>query len=122
MAMDLKKASTSQLLASYDEENAKVIVDLLLDPETPADIHINLIQKLVASRKGENFFSSMFTESVSFGACPECEHENHWLIPEQELNLLGFVTRERDPEVLEYTDSDSCSQWEEACKKKKVTV
>jgi hypothetical protein len=64
----------------------------------------------------------MLEEKMSFGGCPECGHENHWLIPEDALNKLGWVTTEKDPDVPEFTNSETCPEWEEACTKKRITV
>ena len=105
-----------------NDDNAKALVELLLDQDTPDNTQIQIIQHLISSRAGQDFFRTIFEENLSFGKCPKCEHENHWIIPEDNLNMMGYVSHEKDPRVLEATDEESCKEFQQACKKKKVMV
>lgn len=104
------------------DDNAKALVELLLDPDTPDVTQIQIIQHLISSRAGQDFFKTIYEENLSFGKCPKCQHENHWVIPEDVLNRMGYVSHEADPRVPESTDKDSCVHYQQACKKKKVMV
>lgn len=107
---------------SVIEQNAKTIADLIADPTTPDSLRIQMINKLLESKKKENIFEKMFSERISFGACPKCNHETHWLIPEVDLNKMGYVSHERDSRVKQFTKAEDCPKWEEACMKKRVSV
>ena len=107
---------------SLAEKNAEVLINMLLDPDTPPDLQIKIMQKLMAARKESTFFTAMFKEFVSYGDCPECGHQNFWAIPEDELNKIGWVTHERDKNVSRTTDGKNCVKWMQACRKKKITV
>lgn len=107
---------------SLEEKNAAVLVDLILDPETPTDLKVKMIGRLLAARRGDNFLVTMLREMVSHGACPGCGHENHWLVPEEELNKVGLVTAELDRRVKAKTTAGDCPKWQEACAKKKVSI
>ena len=109
-------------LDDLNDKNAAALVELLLDSETPDNTQFNIIAHLVNSRKGQGFHKTIFEEMLSFGTCPKCSHENHWLIPEDDLNKMGWVTHEKDLKVSETTDIESCINFQEACKKRKVTV
>ncbi len=109
-------------VGSLDETNAQVIADMISDPDTPDQLRVSLINKLLDSRKSENFFATMLAERLSYGACPECQHINHWLIPENDLNQMGFISHEEDDRVGRTTTSKDCPRWQEACKKKKITI
>ena len=55
--------------------------------------------------------------------CPTCKHQNHWAVPEDVLNQMGWVTHENDDRVIsERVEEKDCNQFAEACKKKKVVV
>jgi hypothetical protein len=105
-----------------DAANAEVIADLVADPDTPDFLRVQMINKMLESRKAENFFAAMLSESLSYGACPECGHENHWLIPENDLNQMGWVSCEEDPRVKRMTTVKDCERWQEACAKKRITI
>ena len=51
-----------------------------------------------------------------------CDHENHWLVPEDDENEMGWVSYEKDKRVLKHTDKDSCPLFQEACSKKRTTA
>lgn len=107
---------------SLAERNAEVLINMLLDPDTPPDLQVKVMQKLMAARKENTFFASMFKEMISFGNCPSCGHQNFWCIPEDELNKIGWVTSDRDKRVPKKTTAVECPKWAQACMKKKLTV
>ena len=107
---------------SLEETNAEVLVQLILDPDTPADLQVKMMNKLMEARREDSFFNAMLREMVSYGACPNCQHENHWLIPEDELNKVGYVTHERDQRVPRHTTERECPKWQQACAKKRVST
>lgn len=109
-------------IPSVNAENAKVLAELVIEPTTPEALRIKILNKLLEASEGSSFFRTMFEEKLSFAECPECGHENHWLIPEDELNKMGYVSHERDSRVPRATNSETCTSWEEACAKKKVIV
>jgi hypothetical protein len=106
----------------FDKQNAEVMAELIVDPSTTDILKVNIIQKILESREGINFFQTMFEEILSFGACPCCGHENHWAIPEDQLNQMGWVTSQIDKKVSENTDEENCPQWQQACAKKRITT
>ncbi len=103
-----------------DFANAKTMADLVADPDTPERLRVEIIQKLVAAKKSDNFFQTIYEQKLSFGKCPRCTHEGHWLVPEDELNKFGYVTHEVNAAVPEYTDETTCSRWAQSCKKHKI--
>ena len=107
---------------SLAEKNAEVLINMLMDPDTPPDLQVKVMLKLMAARHENTFFATMFREQVSFGACPNCSHENFWAVPEDELNKIGYVTHERDKRVKRNPKKADCAKWAEACPKKKLTV
>lgn len=117
---DTKKSST--LIEGFDELNAKVLSEMLIDPQTSEAIRLQIINELNEASKNDTFFESMFTELLSFGACPCCHHENHWLIPEDDLTQMGWVTYEKDDRVPRHTSQADCPEFAEACIKKRVTA
>ncbi len=106
----------------FDEANAAVIAELLADPVTSENIRLQLINEILQSDKGKSFWDTMLKEDMSLSSCPNCGHHNHWLIPEDDLNEMGWVTSEKDKKVPKNTDIKSCPQWQESCSKKKVSV
>ncbi len=105
-----------------DAVNAEVIAEMIADPDTPDWLRVQMINKILESRKADNFFAAMLAEHLSFGKCPECNHENHWLIPEDDLNQMGWVSHQEDDRVKRMTTIEDCQRWQEACKKKKVSI
>lgn len=95
---------------------------LIVDSQTSDHLQVALINKLLEAKGSDNFFSTMKEEKMDFGNCPECDHSNFWLIPETELNTLGWVTHEQDPRVPKTTDAKICQTHEQACIKKKTTI
>lgn len=107
---------------NIDKTNAEVIADLIADSQTTDALRVKMILELLESREGQDFFKTMMEEGLSYGACPDCGHENHWAIPEDILNQMGWVTHLKDIEVKKQTTAEDCPQFQEACKKKKVVV
>ncbi len=107
---------------SLAEKNAEVLIQMILDPETSPELQVKIMQKLMAARHENTFFATMFREMVSYGACPNCNHENFWAIPEDELNKIGWVTYERDKRVSRKPTSTECPKWQQSCSKAKLKV
>jgi hypothetical protein len=107
---------------SVNSENAKVLAELVIDPATPEALRIKILNKLLEASEGSSFFRTMYDEGLSRAACPDCGYESHWLVPEDELNKMGWVSSEKDPRVPKFTNKDTCSTWEEACQKKRINV
>ena len=106
-----------------DRSNAEVMADLVADSQTPDQLRVRIIEKLLDQREGQDFFKTMYEEGLSFGECPTCKHQNHWAIPEDVLNQMGWVSYEKDDRVIsERVEEKDCNQFAEACKKKKVVV
>ncbi len=113
--------------AEFSDDNAKILADLIVDPQTTDYLRVKIIKEILASREGQTFFKTMFEEAMSAGECPECQHMNHWAIPEVDLNQMDWVTHLRDDRVPENTRTaegspEICDEWQEACKKKKVIL
>jgi len=115
----MEKNSAGEFL---DADNAKALVDLIADPDTPETLRVKLIRKILEARHTDNFFKTIFEENLSMGKCPHCDHVSHWVMPEEELNKFGWVSSEKDPRVPKFADAESCPKWEQACSKKKITV
>ena len=111
----------SKILA-MDEANADVLVQLITGSNISESLRISAMEKLTESKKDQSFFRTMFDEKLSYGACPHCGHKNHFLIPEEELNQMGYVSKDEDPRVPEHTDIESCPDYQQACLKKKITT
>lgn len=109
-------------LSDFHKENAQILLSLALDEDTTEHTRIQIFTKLLQSKKDKNFFETMLRELMSYGACPECNHENHWLIPEDDLNQMGWITADKDTRVKRNTTVADCDRYEEACIKKKVVA
>lgn len=107
---------------AIDQQNAKVLADLVVDQGTTDQLRVKIIQKLLETREGQSFFKTMYEEGLSFGGCPCCGHQNYWGIPEDVLNTMGWVSYEKDPEVPQHTNEEICPKFQESCQKKKITV
>jgi phage FluMu protein Com len=105
-----------------DVAQAKALADMIVEPTTPELLRVRMINKFIEARSGGNFFATIFREGLSKGECPKCQHVNHWLVPEEELNQMGHVSHEEDERVERMTTADTCPRFQQACKKKKVTV
>lgn len=111
----------SKILA-LSEANAAVLVELVTAPNVSETLRIQAMSKLCEGKEDGDFFRTMLEEKLSYGECPHCQHKNHFLIPEENLNIMGYVSKDEDDRVPEYTNEESCSQFQEACLKKKVTT
>jgi hypothetical protein len=111
----------SKILA-LDEANAAVLVELITGPNISENLRIQAMEKLTASKDNDTFFHTMMTENLTFGECPHCQHKNHWMVPEEELNQMGYVSMQEDDRVPESTDDKTCPEFQQACLKKKITT
>ena len=111
----------SKILA-MDEANAAVLVELITGPNISENLRIQAMEKLTASKDNDSFFQTMLEEDLTLGECPHCQHKNHWMIPEEELNQMGYVSKDEDDRVPETTNDKSCPEFQQACLKKKVTT
>jgi hypothetical protein len=105
-----------------DEQLISILSELVADPKTTDVLRVKIIDRLLEETDGVSFFATMLQNDISKGACPCCGHENFWLIPEDELNKLGVVTHRMDPRVPEVSSEATCSKYQEACIKRKVSV
>ena len=105
-----------------DEQLISILAELVADPKTTDILRVNIINRLLEETEGSSFFATMLQADISKGECPECGHEEHWLIPEDELNKLGIVTHKNDPRVPQVSSAETCGQYQEACIKRKVSV
>jgi len=112
---------TSKILA-LDEANAAVLVELITGPNISENLRIQAMQRLTESDKDDSFFHTMLKENLTYGECPHCQHKNHWMVPEEHLNQMGYVSKDEDDRVPEHTDEKSCPEFQQSCLKKKVTV
>lgn len=108
-------------LQSIEESNLEILAELIANPNTTKHLTVTILNKLLESKEGQNFFRTIVEQEVSLGACPCCGHVNHWLVPEDELNSLGWITSEKDSEVPRATTLETCSKYSEACSKKKIS-
>lgn len=108
--------------STLEEENAITLTDLIVDPTSPDSLKVQIINKLMEGMEDSSFFKTIFKEGLSLGECPGCGHLNHWAVPEGDLNLMGHVSYKEDHRVPKDTDQEVCPKWQEACKKKKVTI
>lgn len=107
---------------SLDKDNAEAMAELLVDPDTPDSLRVQILNKLLDQTDAENFFETIMAELLSFGECPFCGHENNWLVPEQDQNRLGHVSHLIDERVKQHTTAEDCPKYQEACSKKKVNI
>ena len=107
---------------NFDEANAAALADLLVNPSTSKNVQLQIINEILEDAKEETFFETMFQQEMSLSECPFCGHQNHWLIPEDELNTLGWITHQRDSRVPEHPTIKDCEEFQEACLKKKTTA
>lgn len=107
---------------SLEKENAETLATLIVAPETSDNLRVQILNKLLDSTAADNFFETMVKEDLSYGACPNCGHLNHWLVPEEDMNRFGLVSHEDDPRVKRTTTAKDCRRFQEACIKKKVNI
>ena len=106
----------------FDQENAAALAEMLADPMTSEPVRLQIINSLLEDDKDATFFETMMKENLSFGACPFCDHENFWLVPEDDKNQMGWVSHEKDPRVVANPTKADCPEYQEACKKKMNTA
>lgn len=109
-------------IPSINSANAAVLAELVVEPTTPEALRIKILNKLLEASEGTSFFKTIYEESLSLAECPECGHSNHWLVPEDDLNKMSWVSHEKDSRVLTQTNKDTCPSWEEACSKRRISV
>ena len=109
-------------IVDLDSANAAVLAEIVVEPFTPDPLRVQILNKLLEGLESENFFDTIFMEGLDLGECPHCGHENHWLIPEDDLNKRGYVTHERDARVAKNVTKEECPQWQQACLKKKIII
>jgi len=117
--MSAKKSSKN---TAFDEANAAVLAEMLASPDTSEAVRLQVINELNEASKSDTFFEAMFNEELSVGKCPHCKHKNHWLIPEDDLSQMGWVTSDEDPRAEKHTTIKTCEEYQESCSKKKVTA
>lgn len=103
-----------------DAKNASVLAELVVDPLTTDHSRVAILNMLLSTVQEKDFFITMFKDELSLGECPDCGHQNHWLIPEDILNTIGWVTSQADTRVPSHTTKTDCPEFQEACQKKKV--
>lgn len=115
-------AKNSSKHGSFEKDNAEALASLIVAPETSDNLRVQILNKLLDSTSADNFFDTMLKEDLSYGACPNCGHLNHWLVPEEDMNRAGLVSYQSDPRVKRMTTADDCKRFQEACSKKKVNI
>jgi hypothetical protein len=118
----LGRKKSSNIIDGFDEKNASALAEMLVDVATSEAVRLQIINELNTEKKNETFFEAMYNEELSLGPCPRCHHKNHWLIPEDELAQMGWVSYKKDDRVKQHTTAKDCEAFEEACSKKKVTA
>jgi hypothetical protein len=106
----------------FDQENATALAEMLADPMTSEPVRLQIINSLLEDDRDATFFETMMKEAMSLANCPFCDHENYWLIPEDDLNQMGWVSFESDARVKANPTKEDCPEFQEACKKKKTTA
>ncbi len=109
-------------ILALDEANAAVLVELITGPNISENLRIQAMEKLTGSKEGQTFSKTMLEENLTYGECPHCQHKNHWLIDEESLNQMKYVSSEEDDRVPQYTDASVCEEWQESCLKKKIVI
>ena len=112
----------SKKILALEEANAAVLVEIITGANISENLRISAMTKLMDTKEDQTFFRTMFEENLTKGVCPHCDHTNHWLIPENDLNEMGYVSMEEDERVPETTDEENCSEWQESCLKKKTVT
>jgi hypothetical protein len=115
-------ADDKGLMDDFDEQNAAALAEMLADPQTSEAVRLQIINEILESERGASFFDLMVQESMTLGNCPNCKHRNHWLVPEEELNIRGWITHEEDSRCHQHTNEEICPEFSEACMKKRVTA
>jgi hypothetical protein len=116
------KAANVAKMDDFDEQNAQALAEMLGDTQTNPQVRLQIISEILASQESQTFFETLFDEEMSLAECPKCKHQNHWLIPEDDLNEMGWVTHEKDDRAHRHTTVVECNEYAEACSKKKATT
>lgn len=103
-------------------KNERTLADLLTSGKVTTHQQVKIMNKLLEGRKHEGFFEVMFHEKMSLTGCPNCGHQNHWFIPEDVLNRMGWVTAYKDAKVKLATTAEDCPKYQEACVKRKTNA
>jgi len=121
--MDSSKIKKAKILA-LETANAEVLVEIALSNEGGVSeaLKMKVYEKLMGSKEGQSFFKTMLEEALTWGECPHCKHENHWLIPEEDLSQMGFVSYKEDPRCDKQHDAKTCPEYQQAHWKKKITI
>jgi hypothetical protein len=106
----------------FDEENARALAEMLADQMTTEPVRLQIINSLLEAGKDDTFFETMFKEGMSHASCPFCAHDTYFLIPEDDLNIMGWVSSEKDTRVVANPTILDCPEFQESCKKKKTTA
>lgn len=106
---------------TFDEANVQAMVEMISNFDTPEHSRVQILNKLIEADSAEDFFDVIMKEKLDVGKCPTCDHENHWAIPELELNQRGIVTSKLDDRVKAFTTEEDCEVFQQACPKKKLT-
>lgn len=114
--------SADKPIDDFDEANAKALAEMLVDPQTSEAVRLQIINEILEHEGNSTFWETMFKEDMTMAECPHCKHKTHWLIPEEELNVMGFISADQDPRIHRHTSQDSCKLYAEACIKKKTTM
>jgi hypothetical protein len=114
--------ANERCIDDFDEANAGVLAEMLADPHTSEPVRLQIINDILDASKDDSFFETMLQEEMSLSGCPHCNHQNHWLIPEDDLNQMSWVSHEKDGRVKRNTTAEDCEEFAEACAKKKTTV
>ena len=106
----------------FDEKNASTLAEMLVDPATTEAVRLQIINDILEAAGDNTFFETMMKEDMSKSACPMCKHKTHWLVPEEDLNQMGWVSSEKDSRVPQHSSSAICPEFAEACLKKRTTA
>ena len=109
-----------KLSTDLNAANAAVLAEIVTDPLTTEATRVEILNLLSQLGKTENFFEEMFNLDLSFGECPCCGHQDHWLIPPDELAMLGWIPEEKDERLKRTVSSEDCPRFAQACPKKKT--
>ncbi len=115
----MKEEKDGERVLDFDEANAQALAEMLSDPTTSEHVRLQIINEILEQSKDQTFFETMFIEELTLAVCPFCKHKTHWLIPEDDLNQMGWVSHEQDKRVKKHTTIKDCEIFQEACSKKK---
>lgn len=111
---------SKKVSSDLNAANAAVLAEIVTDPLTTEHTRVEVLNMLSQIGVSDNFFTEMFKLALSFGECPCCGHEDHWLIPPDELAILGWIMEEKDERVKRNVTADDCPRYAQACPKRKT--